>query len=398
MSESPASYMIKVLSLSKLLNSDENLDPRYKAGNLISTYKCYSELTYPIAEMAVIKRSQFFESQIGLTSSPSIGIELVNILLKDPETLEDLLVQIGSINNITKSLFEEISKIDKDKIHSPIAESYYTEAITLSMTLARSSDVFFNAVIKSCLPPEEIKETLPTVITKPQSNEILNVSQPAINSDVTTRETENNSKSSEYSYSSQNYQDSNTKNKSRNETDNLIKNEQLIKAIEKHFIYQSRKRLGILIFITSGLYMVYWYYKHWALFKEYQKDSKINLIICSIFSGISILGLARRIKKLSLEIETEEERETKKKLIPFYSFKPVNLLGFSFGAGSTWRFPFPFDLLGLFASIAIADIMYQGLLSCIEKYLDEKKKLSFLSGGFRGRLKSQKTTISSVIA
>jgi hypothetical protein len=38
MSESPASYMIKVLSLSKLLNSDENLDPRYKAGNLISTY------------------------------------------------------------------------------------------------------------------------------------------------------------------------------------------------------------------------------------------------------------------------------------------------------------------------------------------------------------------------
>ena len=62
----------------------------------------------------------------------------------------------------------------------------------------------------------------------------------------------------------------------------------------------------------------------------------------------------------------------------------MNLLGFSFGAGSTWRFPFPFDLLGLFASIAIADIMYQGLLSCIEKYLDEKKKLSFLSGGFIG--------------
>ena len=154
MSESPESYMIKVLSLSKLLNSDENLDPRYKAGNLISTYKCYSELTYPIAEMAVIKRSQFFESQVGLNSSPSIGIELVNLLLKEPETFEDLFVQIGSINNITKSLFEEISQIDKDKIHSPIAESYYTDAIVLSMTLARSSDVFFNAVIKSCLPPE----------------------------------------------------------------------------------------------------------------------------------------------------------------------------------------------------------------------------------------------------
>jgi tetratricopeptide (TPR) repeat protein len=201
------------------------------------------------------------------------------------------------------------------------------------------------------------------------------------------RETKNNSTSSEYSYSSQNYQDyqdSNTKNESRNETDNSINNEQLTRAIENHFIYQSFPRLIILIFITFGLYIAYWYYKHWALFKEYQKDSKINLIICSIFGGISIVGLARRIRKLSLEIETEEKREIKKEFNSFYSFKPIDFLWFNFGIGSLNRLPFPFDLFGVVGSICITLIIYQALLLCLETYLNKKKKLSFLSGGFIG--------------
>ena len=73
------------------------------------------------------------------------------------------------------------------------------------------------------------------------------------------------------------------------------------------FFSVSIKKLVIMSVSTSGIYDIYWSYKHWRCIKEYEQNQhqdlkqtsgqNIHPRLFSIFSHLTIIGLARRINK-----------------------------------------------------------------------------------------------------
>ena len=77
------------------------------------------------------------------------------------------------------------------------------------------------------------------------------------------------------------------------------------------FFSVSIKKLIIMSVFTSGIYDIYWSYKHWRCMKEYAQkqhqdlnriNGKIYPRLFSIFSPITIIGLTRRINKQARQL------------------------------------------------------------------------------------------------
>ncbi|WP_138503232.1 hypothetical protein [Nostoc sp. PA-18-2419] len=142
--------------------------------------------------------------------------------------------------------------------------------------------------------------------------------------------------------------------------------------ISNTLIIQSLGRYAFLCSITSGIYIFYWFYKHWLFIKKLQKLN-INTVLCAAFPTITTYSLTKRI----FAIAKEKGYSTK--------MKPFNILFITVSmnvltgkiSGIAGLIPV---LLGFYPSIHIHD----SLNYYAKKTYSHYNELSFFSGGMIG--------------
>lgn len=137
-------------------------------------------------------------------------------------------------------------------------------------------------------------------------------------------------------------------------------------------ILQSSARYIFLCSITSGLYIFYWFYKHWFFIKKLQKLN-ISSVLCAAFPGITIYSLTKRI----FAIAKQKGYST--------NIKPVNIFFLqTFMSMSVGR------LSGLQGLIPLLFIFYptiyihESLTYFAKKTYPNYQEISFFSGGMVG--------------
>ncbi|PPJ61959.1 tetratricopeptide repeat protein [Cuspidothrix issatschenkoi] len=137
-------------------------------------------------------------------------------------------------------------------------------------------------------------------------------------------------------------------------------------------ILQSPIRYIFLCIITGGLYIYYWFYKHWVFIKKLQ-NLNIIPVLCGAFPGITIYSLTKRIFAIAKE---------KGYLI---NSKPVGLffmqLFITMTIGRTSGIP---GLIPLLFTFYPTIYIYDSLTYYAKKTHPNYQELGFFSGGMIG--------------
>ncbi|WP_052149888.1 hypothetical protein [Aphanizomenon flos-aquae] len=137
-------------------------------------------------------------------------------------------------------------------------------------------------------------------------------------------------------------------------------------------ILQSPIRYIFLCVITGGLYIYYWFYKHWVFIKKLQ-NLNIIPVLCGAFPGITIYSLTKRIFAIAKE---------KGYLI---NSKPVGIFFMqSFMTLAIGRTPGIPGLIPLLFTFYPTIYIYDSLTYYAKKTHPNYQELGFFSGGMIG--------------
>lgn len=142
--------------------------------------------------------------------------------------------------------------------------------------------------------------------------------------------------------------------------------------ILNNLILQSSGRYVFLCSITGGVYIFYWFYKHWLFIKKLQKLN-INSVLCAAFPTITTYSLTKRIFALA------KEKGYSTKMKPFNVLFITVVMNMLAGKVSGIAGLIPV-ILAFYPSIYI----HESLTFYAKKTYYNYQELSFFSGGMVG--------------